>query len=225
VCSFCLLLAKKICCHKHRYKLFVEQYMFLHLRWWIVMVFCSCSRCASFLNDKATLRTSLRGKKQWQCNKKRCKCLHFKKHKKRYYVARDECCEIVDNSSDEETTYQEGRVASVAPATPTPTRKQFCREKAQAVKHGGVASPAVPAIKRIIYAGLSDPKARAPPRTVARPSPVRDGKTTSLMQEQHGLQLNLAGARQSTSKRVRNLKELITEKDSCINEKDECIDV
>jgi hypothetical protein len=83
------------------------------------MVFCSCSRYASFLNDKATLETSARGKKQWQCNKTRYECLHINKHKKRYYVARDECCEIVDNISDEKATYQEGPVAYVAPVTPT----------------------------------------------------------------------------------------------------------
>jgi hypothetical protein len=45
------------------------------------------------------------------------------------------------------------------------------------------------------------------------------------MQEHHDTQLNLAGARQSTAKRVRNLKEAIAEKVDCINEKDECIDV
>jgi hypothetical protein len=152
------------------------------------MVFCSCSRCASFLNDKATLETSVRGKEQWHCNKKRYKCQHVKKHKKRFYVAKDECCEIFD-SSDEEITYQEVPVASVAPATPT--RKRCCREEGHTVKRGDVASPAVPVINRIIYAGLQDPKACAPPRTVATPSTVHDGKTNSLVQEIHELQLNL----------------------------------
>jgi hypothetical protein len=76
-------------------------------------------------------------------------------------------------------------VSSVAPATPT--RKRCCREEAHDVERGGVASPEVPAINRIIYTGLQDPKARAPPRNVATPSPIHDGKTTSLMQELHGL--------------------------------------
>jgi hypothetical protein len=71
--------------------------------------------------------------------------------KKRYYVARDECREISD-SSNEETTYQEVPVGSVAPATPT--RKRFYREEAHAVKRGDVASPAVPAINGIIYDGI-----------------------------------------------------------------------
>jgi hypothetical protein len=198
--------------------------MLLDLRWWIVMAFCSCSWCASFLNDKATLETSVRGKEQWQCNKNRYTCLHVKKHKKRYYVARDECCDILDNSNDELTeTYQEFPVATVAPATPT--RKHYCREEVHAVERGDVASPPVPAINRIIYTGLSDLKARAPPHTISTPSPVRDAKTNSLMQELHGLQLNFARARQSAANRVRNLKEVIADKDDCINEKDECIDV
>jgi hypothetical protein len=94
-----------------------------------------------------------------------------------------------------------------------------------AVKRGDVVPPAVPAINRIIYDGLPDPKARAPPRTISTPSPVYDGSTTSLMQQLHGLQLNLARARQSTRRRVRNLIEDIVEKCDCINKKDECIDV
>jgi hypothetical protein len=94
-----------------------------------------------------------------------------------------------------------------------------------AVERGDVASPAVPAINRIVYAGLPYPKARAPPCTVATPSPVHEGKTILLMQELHGLQLNLERARQSTARSVRNLKEVIAEKDDCINKKDECIDV
>jgi hypothetical protein len=65
------------------------------------MIF-SCSQCASFLNDKDTLERSVQGKEQWQCNKKRYKCRDVKKQKKRCYVARDERCEILDNSSDEE---------------------------------------------------------------------------------------------------------------------------
>jgi hypothetical protein len=185
------------------------------------MVFCSCSRCASFLNEKFTLETSVRGKEQWQCQKSRYKCQHVKKQKKRYYVARNECCDIVD-SSEEEKTYQEVPLGSVAPATPT--RKRFCRKEAHAVERGDVASPAAPAINRIIYDGLPDPKARAPPCTVAPPSQVHDERNTSLMQQLHGLQLNLARARQSTERSVRNLKEVIAEKDDCINKKDECID-
>jgi hypothetical protein len=186
------------------------------------MVFCSCSRCASFLNDRATLKKSVRGKEQWQLNKRRYKCQHVNKQKKRYYVARDECREIAD-SSDEETTFQEFLIVYVAPATPT--RKRFCREEAHTVERGDVASLAVPAINRIIYDGLPDPKARAPPRTVSTHSPVHDGRTTSLMQQLHGLQLNLARARQSTERSVRNLKEVIAEKDDCINKKDMCINV
>jgi hypothetical protein len=88
-----------------------------------------------------------------------------------------------------------------------------------------VASPAVPAINRIIYDGLPDLKVCAPQCTVATPSPVYDGRTTSLIQQLHGLQLNLARARQSTERIVRNLKEVIAEKDDCINKKDECIDI
>jgi ABC-type phosphate/phosphonate transport system ATPase subunit len=88
-----------------------------------------------------------------------------------------------------------------------------------------VASPVVPAINCIIYASLLDPKARVPPRTVTMHSPVHNGKTTSLMQELHGLQLNLARERQSTARSVRNLKEVIVDKDDCINKKDECIGV
>jgi hypothetical protein len=45
------------------------------------------------------------------------------------------------------------------------------------------------------------------------------------MQQLHGLQLNLARAKQSSESRVTNLKEVIVKKDDCINKKDECIDV
>jgi hypothetical protein len=45
------------------------------------------------------------------------------------------------------------------------------------------------------------------------------------VQQFHGLQLNLARARQSTGRRAKNLKEVIAEKSDCINKKDECIDV
>jgi uncharacterized protein (DUF3084 family) len=88
-----------------------------------------------------------------------------------------------------------------------------------------VSSPVVPAINRIIYDDLPDPKARAPSRTVATPSPVHDRRTTSLIKQLHGLQLNLARAKQSSESRVTNLKEVITDTDGCINKKDECIDV
>jgi hypothetical protein len=89
----------------------------------------------------------------------------------RYYVARDEG-RAIDDSSDEERSYQEVPVGSVAPATPT--SKRCCREEAHAVERSHVSSPVVPAINRIIYDGLPDPKARAPSRTVATPSPVHD---------------------------------------------------
>jgi hypothetical protein len=133
------------------------------------------------------------GKEQWQCNKKRYTCQHVKKHKKRYYVARDEG-RAIDDSSDEERSYQEVPVGSVAPATPT--RKRCCHEEAHAVERSHVSSPVVPAINRIVYDGLPDPKARAPSRTVATPSPVHDRRTTSLIQQLHGPQLNLARAKQ-----------------------------
>jgi hypothetical protein len=131
-------------------------------------------------------------KEQWQCNKKRYK-QQLKKNKKRYYVARDEG-RAIDDRSDEERSYQEVPVGSVAPATPT--HKRCCREEGHAVERSHVSSPVVPAINRIVYDGLPDPKARSPARTVATPSPVHDRRATSLMQQLYGLQLNLERAKQ-----------------------------
>jgi hypothetical protein len=85
------------------------------------------------------------------------------------------------------------------------------------VERSHVSSPVVPAINRIVYDGLPDPKACAPSHTVATPSPVHDRRTTSLMQQLHGLQLNLTRAKQRSESKVTKLKEVIAEKDECID--------
>jgi hypothetical protein len=48
------------------------------------------------------LERGVRGKTQWHANKRRYKCHNVKKHKERYYVARDEKHDVVDDSSEDE---------------------------------------------------------------------------------------------------------------------------
>jgi hypothetical protein len=82
--------------------------MMLCLLLLFAMFICACSPCDGFRSDKACQIPALRGKEQWEANKKRYKCKGMLKHKTLYYIARDECWSILDNRSDEESKEETG---------------------------------------------------------------------------------------------------------------------
>jgi hypothetical protein len=75
----------------------------LFLLLFFAMIACTCSPCDGFRNDTACQVRALRGKKQWDLNIKRYKCKAVLKHKKRYYIARDEYRSMLDNIIEEES--------------------------------------------------------------------------------------------------------------------------